>query len=254
MASAMSRNVLCWFVFCFSVVISMPYNGMEIYSDDYKLPDLPYPYNSLEPIIDEATVRVHHTGHHAAYTKKMNAALRQWRVDPDTDNAGLSSKSILDILTKINEVPEMYRNAIRNNGGGFVNHNLYWSVMAPSPDGEEHLPESDLLNDIQADFGNYTAFKQLFTREAAKLFGSGYVWLSRQPRDGSLLVSTTANQDSPLSQGLLPILVLDVWEHAYYLKYQNRRPDHVSNWWRLVDWGVVAEIDIWWQKTVHDEL
>lgn len=167
----------------------------------------------------------------------------------------LTEKSILEILKEIEEVPQKYRKAITNNGGGFVNHNIYWSVMSPNPDNKERLPGGNLLSDINKYFGNFSQFVDIFTKEALTLFGSGYVWLSRNPSvSGKLLVTTTANQDSPISQKLQPILVLDVWEHAYYLKYQNRRPEHVSEWWKVVDWNIVEKLDNWWKDTPqHDE-
>ncbi|KAL5006134.1 hypothetical protein ScPMuIL_017292 [Solemya velum] len=238
--------------------VTLPYEGIEERRDEYRLGDLPYKSDGLEPHIDCATVEVHYNGHHTAYTKKMNAALSQWRDDQEISKQEkrLAEESILEILRNIKDVPEKYRKAIQNNGGGFVNHNIYWSVLAPNPTGEERRPRDDLLDDIEDVFGRYEDFVGYFTEKAMTLFGSGYVWLSRQADDSRLVISSTSNQDSVLSDGLNPILVIDLWEHAYYLKHQNRRAQHISDWWRLLDWERVSGLDAWWDditEATHDE-
>lgn len=194
----------------------------------FKLPDLPYAFSALEPHIDAQTMEIHHGKHHNAYTTNLNAALENY---PD-----LASKAIEDILSDLNQVPENIRTAVRNNGGGFYNHNLFWVVMSPNGGGE---PSGDLADEINAAFGDFNSFKDTFSKAAATRFGSGWAWLCKKG-DGGLMVMSTPNQDSPIMEGITPILGLDVWEHAYYLKYQNRRPDYISAWWNVVNWGEVA--------------
>ncbi|XP_076089229.1 superoxide dismutase [Mn/Fe]-like [Mytilus galloprovincialis] len=244
--------------FCLAILLDFSSGKQEIYkindviAADYDLPSLPYDYDELEPYIDKETLRVHHQGHHAAYTKKLNAVLESWR---QYNHSWPAEESIQTILIAIEKIPQQYKSAIVNNGGGFVNHNLYWWIMSPNPDEEDRKPSSNLMTDIERSFGSFDKFKEAFTQKALSLFGSGYVWLSRQPKDRMLIISTTANQDSPLSQGLCPILVIDVWEHAYYLKHKNKRPNHISDWWKLVDWKNVEELDSWFLKNKgHDEL
>jgi len=190
----------------------------------FELPPLPYDYNALEPHIDEMTMRIHHDKHHAGYTNKLNAAIE------GTDLAG---KSIEAILAKgANALPV----GVRNNGGGFANHSLFWKVMAPGGGGQ---PSGSLANAINRDLGSFDAFKESFGNAAATRFGSGWAWLVLA--NGKLEVYSTANQDSPLMEGKTPLLGLDVWEHAYYLKYQNRRPEYIAAWWNVVNWSAVAE-------------
>ncbi|XP_078579287.1 superoxide dismutase [Mn]-like [Branchiostoma floridae x Branchiostoma japonicum] len=239
-----------------TVSVDTPYKGIQLFADEYPVPPLPYEYDALEPYIDERTARVHHLGHHAGYTKKMNAALKAWR-DEVGPGVGLQSNSILHILENLNQVPDKHRTAIRNNGGGFVNHAIYWATMSPQREGEPpRLPEATLATEIIANFQNFSNFQEQFTNTAKTLFGSGYVWLSRNPREQTLIIHTTANQDSPISDKLRPILVIDIWEHAYYLKHQNKRPDHIQDWWALVDWGQVKALSDWWAAydAGHDEL
>jgi len=194
----------------------------------FSLPDLPYAHDALEPHIDTRTMQIHHGKHHQGYTSKLNAALE--------GHEDLQGKSIEDILRDIDAVPEAIRGAVRNNGGGYANHSLFWSVMAPDSGGE---PSGDLAGAINDAFGSFDAFKTQFAAAAGGRFGSGWAWLAVNG-DGNLEVYSTANQDSPYMQGHTPILGLDVWEHAYYLNYQNRRPDYVSAWWNVVNWGQVA--------------
>ncbi len=194
----------------------------------FKLPELPYPYDALEPHIDARTMEIHHTKHHAAYTNNLNAALEKY---PD-----LQKREAEDLLRDINSVPEDIRTAVRNNGGGYVNHNLFWQIMAPG--GKSSMSRA-LTQDIEKVFGSVDAFKDAFSKAAAGRFGSGWAWLVV---DGDKLqVISTANQDSPLMDGQTPILGLDVWEHAYYLKYQNKRPDYIDAWWNVVNWAKAAE-------------
>ncbi len=192
----------------------------------FTTPDLPYGYNALEPHIDEATMRVHHDKHHVGYTTKLNAAVA------GTD---LESKDPEAILKELSSVPEGIRTAVQNNGGGHVNHTLFWSIMSPSGGGK---PAGELAAAIDAAFGSFDAFKDQFSKAAAGRFGSGWAWLVVGP--SGLEVVSTANQDNPLSAGKTPILGLDVWEHAYYLKYQNRRPDYVEAFFNVIDWSAVA--------------
>ncbi len=194
----------------------------------FTTPDLPFAYNALEPHIDEATMRVHHDKHHTGYTTKLNAAV---------DGTEFADKPIEDLLSGLGGLPEAIRTAVRNNGGGHANHALFWEVMRP---GGASSPEGSLASAIDSSFGSFDAFVSEFSSAAATRFGSGWAWLVKKG-DG-LAVYSTANQDSPLSQGDVPILGLDVWEHAYYLKYQNRRPDYISAFFSVVNWSVVGEM------------
>ena len=189
-------------------------------------PDLPYAYDALEPHIDEATMRVHHDKHHVAYTTKLNAAVE------GTDFAGTAAE---DLLKNLDQLPADIRTAVRNNGGGHVNHNLFWTVMSPEGGG---APTGELATAMERAFGSFEAFKDQFAAAGATQFGSGWAWLVVD--GGELAVMATANQDSPLSQGRTPILGMDVWEHAYYLKYQNRRPDYIEAFFNVIDWNAVA--------------
>ncbi len=194
----------------------------------YELPKLPYAHNALEPHIDARTMEIHHGKHHQAYINNVNAALEN---HPD-----LASKSVEDLVAGLAAVPESIRGAVRNNGGGHANHSLFWTVMSPAGGGE---PSGELGEAIKSTFGDFGAFKDQFSKAAATRFGSGWAWLV--VGGGKLSVTSTANQDSPLTDGQTPILGLDVWEHAYYLNYQNRRPDYVAAWWNVVNWEEVAK-------------
>jgi Fe-Mn family superoxide dismutase len=199
----------------------------------YTLPPLPYAYDALEPHIDARTMEIHHTKHHQAYITKVNDAL---------EGTDLGGKGIEDLISDLGAVPEAKRMAVRNNGGGHANHSLFWTVMGPNAGG---TPTADLAAAIDADLGGFEAFKNSFSTAAATRFGSGWAWLVVQ--SGKLVVGSTANQDSPLMGEAVagisgtPILGLDVWEHAYYLKYQNRRPDYVSAFFEVINWDAVAE-------------
>jgi len=196
----------------------------------HALPPLPYDYAALEPYIDAQTMQIHHGKHHQAYVNNLNAALDK--------HPELSSWSFEDLLRKINQVPEDIRTAVRNNGGGHHNHSLFWTIMRPpSETGGE--PGGALADAITKTFGTVAKFKELLSAAATGRFGSGWAWLVVS--GGSLEVLSTANQDSPLMDGKGPILGLDVWEHAYYLKYQNRRPDYIAAWWNVVNWEEVAK-------------
>lgn len=192
----------------------------------YELPALPYAYDALEPHIDARTMEIHHTKHHQAYISKVNAAI---------EGTDLESKTIEALVTDINSVPENIRGAVRNNGGGHANHSLFWTIMKPNGGG---TPSGDLAAAIDAELGGFEKFKEDFSNAAATRFGSGWAWLSVS--GGKLEVSSTPNQDSPLMEGKTPILGLDVWEHAYYLNYQNKRPDYISAFFNVINWDEVA--------------
>ncbi len=192
----------------------------------YSVPDLPYDYNALEPHVDEQTMRIHHDKHHQAYVDKANAALdgTEW-ADSDVD----------DVLRSLDQLPDDIRTAVRNNAGGHSNHSFFWQIMGPDGGGE---PDGDLRAAIDGAFGSFDAFQDQLKAAGVNRFGSGWAWLVH---DGSgLAVVSTANQDSPISDGQTPLLGVDVWEHAYYLKYQNRRPDYLDAWWNVVNWSEVA--------------
>ncbi len=195
----------------------------------HELPSLPYPYDALEPYIDARTMEIHHTKHHQAYVTNLNAALEGL---PE-----LQALSIEDLLRNISRVPDDKRQAVINNGGGHANHTLFWQIMAPKAGGE---PVGELAEAITKAFGGFPAFKEKLSNAAKTRFGSGWAWLVVNGNK-ALEVYSTANQDSPYMQGHTPILGLDVWEHAYYLKYQNRRPDYIEAWWNVVNWAKVNE-------------
>ena len=193
----------------------------------YSLPELPYALDALEPHIDAQTMEIHHGKHHNAYITKVNAAL---------EGSGLAEQSIEDLCRNLDSVPEAIRGAVRNNGGGHANHSLFWTIMGPGAGG---APSGDLAAAIDAELGGFEKFKEDFSAAAATRFGSGWAWLSVDA--GKLLVESTPNQDNPYMEGRTPILGVDVWEHAYYLKYQNRRPDYVTAFFDVINWDAVAE-------------
>ena len=192
----------------------------------YELPSLEYSYDALEPHIDARTMEIHHTKHHQAYITKANEAL---------EGTAFAGKPIEEICKRINEIPENIRMVVRNNGGGHANHSLFWKVIAPNAGG---APTGAIAQAIEKDLGGFDALKKAFTTAALTRFGSGWAWLSKDP-SGKLIVESTPNQDSPLMHGNTPLLGLDVWEHAYYLQYQNRRPDYVEAFFNLVNWKEV---------------
>ena len=192
----------------------------------YELPSLPYAYNALEPHIDARTMEIHHTKHHQAYINKVNDALKGTEFD---------GKAIEDVIANLSSVPDAIRGAVRNNGGGHANHSLFWTILSPSGGS----PSGDLAAAIDSDLGGFDKFKDDFSKAAATRFGSGWAWVSVD--GGKLVVESTPNQDSPLSEGRAPILGLDVWEHAYYLNYQNRRPDYISAFFNIINWDEVAK-------------
>lgn len=195
----------------------------------FELPKLNYDYDALEPVIDAKTMEIHHSKHHAGYTKKLNTALEV--------HSDLEAMGIVKLLKTLKDVPEDIRTAVRNNGGGYYNHSLFWEIMEP---GGADKPSGDLAKMLEESFDSFEEFKELFSKEALGRFGSGWAWLVSDANK-DLEVLSTPNQDSPLSNGLTPILGIDVWEHAYYLNYQNRRADYVKAWWDVVNWDVVAE-------------
>jgi superoxide dismutase, Fe-Mn family len=194
----------------------------------FELPPLPYDYSALEPYIDEQTMHLHHDKHHQAYVTNLNNALQ--------GQSQFENLPIEELIRRINEVPESIRTAVRNNGGGHLNHSMFWQIMKPNGGGE---PTGPLASAIMSTFGSFDNFKTQFNDAGVKRFGSGWAWLVMD-RAGALSVISTANQDSPLMDGMLPIMGNDVWEHAYYLKYQNRRPDYLAAWWNVVNWDEIA--------------
>jgi Fe-Mn family superoxide dismutase len=194
----------------------------------HQLPPLPYGFDALEPHIDAKTMEIHHDKHHATYVTKLNEALEK---APE-----LKGKKVEDLLRGINDVPEAIRTAVRNHGGGHANHTLFWEIMGPGGGG---TPSGDLAEAIQRDFGSFESFKEKLTNAAANQFGSGWGWLVAD--GGKLDVIARPNQDSPLMEGKSPVLGVDVWEHAYYLRYQNRRPDYLAAWWNTINWSAAAD-------------
>lgn len=194
----------------------------------HDLPKLPYSYDALEPFIDAKTMEIHHSKHHQGYTDKFNAALEK--------HPQLFEKSVEHLLIHLDEVPSDIKTAVKNNGGGYYNHALFWEILGP--DGGE--PQGELEKAIEDSFGGFEKFKEEFNNASATLFGSGWAWLCRNG-DSKLQIKALPNQDSPLSEGLKPILGLDVWEHAYYLKYQNRKPEYIEAFWNVINWTKVAE-------------
>ena len=191
----------------------------------FTLPNLSYSFDALEPHIDAKTMEIHHGKHHAGYVAKLNAAV---------EGTDLGAKSIEDILRNINTIPEQIRGAVRNNGGGHANHTLFWSILSPNGGG---APTGTIADKINAAFGSFDEFKKLFSDAAATRFGSGWAWLVT--KDGALAVTSTPNQDSPYMDGAVPLVGLDVWEHAYYLNYQNRRPDYIAAFFNVINWDQV---------------
>lgn len=195
----------------------------------FKLPELGFPYNALEPHIDAQTMEIHHTKHHQTYVNNLNAALEK--------HAAFQKKELEDLLSSLSDLPTEAQTAVRNNGGGHLNHTLFWQWLKP---GGSKEPSGKLAEEIRTTFGALDTFKEQFTQAATGRFGSGWAWLVAD-RSGKLKVYSTANQDAPIMEGNRPILGLDVWEHAYYLKYQNRRPDYIKAWWNVVNWSAVAQ-------------
>jgi Fe-Mn family superoxide dismutase len=195
----------------------------------YTLPTLAYPYNALEPHIDARTMEIHHSKHHQTYVNNINNAIK--------GRADLESKSVEDLIANLNAVPEDIRTAVRNNGGGHANHTFFWTVIGPNAGGG---PKAQVAAAIAQAFGSFDAFKEKFAQAATGRFGSGWAWVC-VTKDGKLEISSSANQDSPLTEGKTPILVIDVWEHAYYLNYQNRRADYIAAFWNVVNWQEVEK-------------
>jgi len=201
----------------------------------YRLPELPYSYDALEPYIDTRTMEIHHQKHHGTYVDTVNKALENL--------SNLANLPVEELLKRINEVPEDKRQTVINHGGGHANHSLFWQIMGPNGGGE---PKGDLLKQIEKDFGSFQTFKDLFETTAKNRFGSGWAWLVVD-EERRLKIYSTANQDSPILQGHIPIFGLDVWEHAYYLKYQNRRAEYISAFWNVVKWDKVYDF---WREAI----
>jgi superoxide dismutase, Fe-Mn family len=193
----------------------------------FELPKLPYAVDALEPYIDAQTMTIHHDKHHQAYVTNLNAAIEK--------HPELAGKSLEDLLMDLNSVPEDIRTAVRNNGGGTWNHNMFWEIMGPNAGG---APQGELARAVDTAFGSFDAFKAELEKAAMGRFGSGWAWLVK--KNNGLAVVSTANQDNPMSEGMTPVMGVDVWEHAYYLKYQNRRAEYLTNWWNVVNWDAVA--------------
>ena len=198
----------------------------------FTLPALPYDFNGLEPFIDEQTMKIHHDKHHQAYVDNLNKALE--------GNKDLLAMPVEEILSNMDKVPEAIKQKVRNHGGGHANHSLFWKIMAPNLDKTERRPQIELAAKIDSTFGSFESFQEQFAAAAMGRFGSGWAWLC--VNYGELLIMDTPNQDSPLLEGRTPILGVDLWEHAYYLKYQNRRADYIDSWWNAVDWVRVGEL------------
>jgi Fe-Mn family superoxide dismutase len=198
----------------------------------YELPKLPYSYNALEPYIDAKTMEIHYTKHHQTYVTKLNEALDK--------HPEIADKPLKELLGNLNAVPEDIRTAVRNHGGGHSNHSFFWMIMGPMKADASKGPTGRVEAEIKTAFGDFSQFKEAFTKTAVGVFGSGWVWLVAD-RNGKFVITSTPNQDSPLINQQMPVLGLDVWEHAYYLKYQNKRPDYIDAWWNVVDWAAVNE-------------
>ena len=211
-------------------------NERRLTTKEYKLPDLPYDYSALEPYFDEETMRLHHDKHHAAYVANLNAAVAKY---PDF-LANFTADDASDVLIDLDAVPDEIRETVRNNGGGHANHSFFWEILKPANDDTISQPTGKLADEIRETFGSFDEFREKFADAAKTRFGSGWAWLVVNNR-GDLEIVSTANQDSPLSDGKTPIIALDVWEHAYYLKYRNVRPDYIAAFWHLVNWDRAAE-------------
>jgi superoxide dismutase, Fe-Mn family len=209
--------------------LPVAYPDKELSASPAQLPKLPYDYNALEKAIDAETMKLHHDRHHPTYVDNLNNALKKY---PD-----VQKQSVEAMLRNLNNVPEDIRNTVRNNGGGHLNHTLFWQIMSPNGGGQ---PTGDLATEINKTFGSFDSFKKQFNEAGAARFGSGWVWLVRNPQ-GQLQITTTQNQDNPISEGLYPIMGNDVWEHAYYLRYRNRRAEYLNNWWNVVNWSDISK-------------
>jgi Fe-Mn family superoxide dismutase len=233
-----ARSLILYFAVT-SVLISLISCNLD--TEDVQLPNLPYGYGDLEPHIDEQTMRVHHTGHHQTYTDNLNAALHTLRSNPEGKSLlqkCTNAEQLLSMLDKIQD--ESIRTKVRNNGGGYVNHKLFWKLMVP----EKHFvkPSRVVIQKLESEFGSFDSFVEKFNEAASKLFGSGWVWLLKSKKDNKLYIRSFANQDSPhmlSSEELVPVLGIDVWEHSYYLKYQNKRAIYIQEWWKVVNWKQV---------------
>ncbi|WP_243122298.1 superoxide dismutase [Clostridium thermarum] len=211
-----------------AVAVPFPVKAAEA-DGPFKLPDLPYSYDALEPYIDTQTMKLHHDGHHAAYVAKLNEAVNKY---PE-----LKTKTVEELLMNLDKLPQDIREAVRNNGGGHYNHSLFWNFMGKN---KAKAPTGKLRSDIDKTFGSFEDFKKAFKEAALNRFGSGWAWLIKD-KDGALKIVSTPNQDSPIMEGITPILGLDVWEHAYYLKYQNKRGDYIDAWWNVVNWDDISK-------------
>ncbi|MCR4328615.1 MAG: superoxide dismutase [Patescibacteria group bacterium] len=204
----------------------------------FSLPELPYSYDALEPHIDASTMEVHHAKHHQAYVSKLNEAIEKHPSFAETMAGKPEIEALESLLSNLDAVPADIRTAVRNHGGGHFNHSFFWKNMKPNAGSAANVPQGECAVRIEKSFGSFNAFKTEFTKIASGLFGSGWVWLAG---NGKLFIMSTPNQDNPISTGARPILGIDVWEHAYYLKYQNRRAEYIENWWSVINWKEVAK-------------
>ncbi|GBL95442.1 Superoxide dismutase [Mn] [Araneus ventricosus] len=237
--------------------IAPAFYGLERPALEYELPPLFYTFDELEPYIDEGTAKMHYFEYHGTYIQEVNSILKRWRRN-NVKGKHASRMSIIDILRNLSHIPLTYRTDLKNYGSGLLNHNLYWATISPNPQGEHRLPVGQLADKINTKFGSFLEFKATFTDVASNHFGSGFVWLCRNHSSQSsddLVIMATDNENSPLSYNLLPILGIDIWEHAYIMKLHNQKSKYIENWWYLVDWHQVNNLAEWWTGLkLHDEL
>nr|XP_042908832.1 superoxide dismutase [Mn] 2 [Parasteatoda tepidariorum] len=234
--------------------IAPAFYGLERPVLEYELPPLLYTFDELEPYIDETTVKMHYFEYHGAYIQEVNSILRRWRRN-NVKGKHASRLSIIEILRNMSHVPLQFRADLKTYASGLLNHNLYWATISPNPHGENRVPTGNIAHEIDTKFGSFLGFKGIFTDIAINHFGSGFVWLCKSNSSDDLVIINTQNEDSPLSAGFLPILGIDIWEHAYVLKLHNQKLKYIENWWFLVDWHQVNNLSAWWSGLkLHDEL
>ncbi|XP_055930883.1 superoxide dismutase [Mn]-like [Argiope bruennichi] len=237
--------------------IAPAFYGLERPALEYELPPLLYTFDELEPYMDEGTAKMHYFEYHGFYIQEVNSILKRWRRN-NVKGKHASRMSIIDILRNLSHIPFSYRTDLKNYGSGLLNHNLYWATISPNPQGEHRLPVGHLADKINTKFGSFLEFKATFTDVASNHFGSGFVWLCRNHSSqgfDDLVIMATDNENSPLSYNLLPILGIDIWEHAYIMKLHNQKSKYIENWWYLVDWQQVNNLAEWWTGLkLHDEL
>ncbi|GFS94313.1 superoxide dismutase [Nephila pilipes] len=238
--------------------IAPAFYGLERPALEYELPPLLYTFDELEPYIDEGTAKMHYFEYHGTYIQEVNVILKRWRRN-NVKGKHASRMSLIDILRNLSHIPLTYRNDLKNYGSGLLNHNLYWATISPNPQGEPRMPVGQIADKINTKFGSFLEFKATFTDMASNHFGSGFVWLCRNHTSSEsseeLVITITDNEHSPLSHNLLPVLGIDIWEHAYIIKLHNQKSKYIENWWYLVDWHQVNNLAEWWTGLkLHDEL